>query len=346
MIDENTRVNEDVDFDGDKEPLSDHLVGEGEKPELSPNPALSGYVKQENVSSLPVSPKADVLYILNGVPYRWLKAAIVEPGSDKVIIPAGWVRIGPAPNLKLNKGLHATPVEENQAPKVQPKVFTEPVHFLAGIKIKGKNLEDYIDSEGGVTEAELQAALASYLLKSEGAKVWIMDGFVDGDVSEFDVTGMKIGDIICQGSYVYIVSGITFQQNALSSLRLNGLESQYPVLKRWSDGEWLTKYINEGTQLYKHFIHLTNDDDIELDLIIIDDSSQSIFERQQNVSIENIVSIPYCLDQSDGYSINVMLFNVSSVTISIYGIASSVEYYNKTITISSLTEFTDAVTAI
>lgn len=84
-----------------------------------------------------------------------------------------------------------TPVQTVVAPKFGDKVEQAVVNFLNGIKIKGKNLEDYIDSEGGVTEAELQAAIANCL------------GVIEIDSNEGNLTFDELGitEKVLSGKY-------------------------------------------------------------------------------------------------------------------------------------------------
>ena len=139
--------------------LDDKLVGPNVKPELSPNPDGSGYVQQLEVDSLSdvVSPKENVLYIVGDRKYKYLSKAVIHPGTNEVIVPAGWVRVENGPQShKVNRG-QETPHNEVTTPKERPQVFNIPVSFLKDIFVKGKKLEDYIDSEGGVTEDEMHA---------------------------------------------------------------------------------------------------------------------------------------------------------------------------------------------
>ena len=127
--------------------------------QLSPNPAGFGFTKQLIVDSLPNSgQEVDCLYLLtiknNGQvvgykKYKWTKLD-------------GFVFCGVTPDLKLENGPRERPVQENNPPKAAPeKVFTGEVVFIKEPIIKGKPLGEYIDSEGGVTEAELQQAINS-----------------------------------------------------------------------------------------------------------------------------------------------------------------------------------------
>lgn len=139
--------------------LTDKLVGGGVKPELSPNPNGSGYTKQVEVDALSsvVNPEVNVLYICQGRKYKYLEQAIIDPATNKVLVPAGFVRVENGPQVHNVDGGRGTPVHENVPPQVPPRVFNEPVALNGGVTVKGKKLEDYIDSEGGVTEEELHA---------------------------------------------------------------------------------------------------------------------------------------------------------------------------------------------
>jgi len=133
-----------------------NLVAEGNKPELSPNPAGFGFTKQRTVDELPEQGEPNTVYLLNvynngtHIGYRIFKWT----PSD------GYTQFGATPDLKLEKGAQEQKAIEVNAPKQAPeKVFTGEVVFLQEPTIKGKKLSEYIDSVGGVTEAELQAAV-------------------------------------------------------------------------------------------------------------------------------------------------------------------------------------------
>ena len=66
----------------------------------------------------------------------------------------------PAIKTDLVEGERGTPIDVVTEPRPAFKTVQEVYNFLNGLKIKGKNVEDYIDSKGGVTEEELQAAVA------------------------------------------------------------------------------------------------------------------------------------------------------------------------------------------
>ena len=83
----------------------------------------------------------------------------LEPSPGEGVVGGGTT--SPLVTETENLGQN-TPKEEIVQPRAAFKTVQEVVNFLNGIKIKGKSLEDYIDSEGGVTEAELQETLTHY----------------------------------------------------------------------------------------------------------------------------------------------------------------------------------------
>ena len=144
------------------------LVAPAEKEgELSPNPAGSGFTKQVFIDdSLPESGDANVIYLVaqkvnGGVvgykAYKW------NAGASK------WERVyGSDPSLALENGGQTTAYNENNPPKEAPeKVFSGLVVFVKEPIINGLPLSEYIDKEGGVTQAELQAALSNYYTKTQ-----------------------------------------------------------------------------------------------------------------------------------------------------------------------------------
>lgn len=134
-----------------------NLVAKSEEAkELSPNPAGFGFTKQLIVTELPASGAVDTLYLVKVtdggkfIGYRLFKWTKLD----------GFVQYGATPDLLLKDGPREIPVKVNNAPKAAPeKVFTGDVVFYEEPIIKGKPLHEYIDSQGGVTEAELQAAI-------------------------------------------------------------------------------------------------------------------------------------------------------------------------------------------
>lgn len=172
MIEDKTKVNENVEFDDGKE-LTDHLVAQGSVEtsdkeqvlighqyweygqekwdtrvlgivygKLSPNPNGSGYVRQVIIpqGESIAEPQEDTLYLRNGLKFKYLYAPIVDPNTNEIIVPAGWVRVDNLPNLYLKKGERGTPVKENQPPRKRPHVFNEPVAFQDDVLYKGKLL--------------------------------------------------------------------------------------------------------------------------------------------------------------------------------------------------------------
>lgn len=90
------------------------------------------------------------------------------------------------------------------------KVERNPVNFVGGIKIKGKEVEDYFDSHGGVTEEELQEALlnksnATNLENGSGTNSIQMKQ--DGTSGTFDFTNKNpnatIADPTLTGNIAY-----------------------------------------------------------------------------------------------------------------------------------------------
>lgn len=148
---------------------------------LSPNPEGSAYIKQINATSISgttvyyedkegntqsVSAEENVLYVLpDGRKLKYLKAAIVEPATKVVLVPAGFVRVDNLPSFHAVKG-GQTPVypTRESKEKVRPIVYNEPVALNGGVTIKGKSIEDYVDQEGGVTQEEMQEYVSGALV--------------------------------------------------------------------------------------------------------------------------------------------------------------------------------------
>lgn len=142
MIEDKTKVNENVEFDtydgkedSPKLKLTDKKVesgfGEyGEENGLSPNPDGSGYVKQINATAKPENPEENVLYVINNVKWKWT-------------VEEGWLRVFENPSLKTIDGGRGTPVKENQPPRKRPRVFSEPVAFQDDVFIKGREVGNY-----------------------------------------------------------------------------------------------------------------------------------------------------------------------------------------------------------
>lgn len=126
--------------------LTDKLVSAGEKPELSPNPDGSAFVKQIEVDALTdvVNPEENVLYIVKGVKWKYRKESIVAPGTNTVITHGGWGRVLVDPEFVAKDGGRETPVQANQTPKERPQVFSNPVAFQDDVTYKGSNLEELI----------------------------------------------------------------------------------------------------------------------------------------------------------------------------------------------------------
>lgn len=230
--------------------LTDKLVTPGKKPQLSPNPDGSGYVAQYEVDSLPLSDiKVNALYILkDGRKFKY------DPAHDT------WLRVENGPDQVNVDGGRGTPVHENQAPKVRPQVFNNPVAFNGEIFVKGKKLQDYIDSQGGVTEEELQTALQAYLKKTEGAKVWYIPDFPD-DITNVS-NDMKVGDIIVDVANEIVLTIIQNDQNWFMALGLYATTPSEFVLEKGVDEEFRMDELKAGTKLYTHELVFDNGDSI------------------------------------------------------------------------------------
>ena len=244
--------------------LTDKLVGPGEKPKLSPNPDGSGYVQQVEVDSLSsvVDPKENVLYLVEGRQYKYLKEAIIHPGTQQVIVPAGWVRVENGPqSLKVNRG-QETPRKVVTEPKERPQVFNIPVSFLKDIFVKGKKLEDYIDSEGGVTEEEMHQYVPQAIAQATAndAKVWeFIDIFEESaDLTDYDISLVKPGDIIVDEGMGMV--GIVAQKGT-NEIYIYAFDNN-PTLYFYGSAnlEAWTEVLASvtGTKLYQHSLLINN----------------------------------------------------------------------------------------
>ena len=226
MNDEYSKVNPDFDYE-EKGELSDRLVSEGKKPELSPNTDGSGYIKQINVDSRSsvVSPEENVLYLVRGVKWKWTAEE-------------GWIRVGYEPQSRMQDGGRSTPVHVNTAPKVAPeKIFNGDVVFNGKVFLKGQELEP--GSGGGSSEND--------------ARVWVGDYI--GDETKF-TSEMKVGDIIVNDSGFV---GIIRHLNVGTEITVVGLEGNgTPTIYYFSDGDWSHEEVNTGTKLYRHFKHIVD----------------------------------------------------------------------------------------
>lgn len=182
--------------------LTDKLVGQGTAPELSPNPNGSGYTKQVEIISHNGSTiyfldgdgntqtgtaEENVLYLEGELKYKYLRNAIIKPGTNEIVVPAGWVRVENGPNSYKKDGGRGTPVHENVQPQVPPRVFNEPVALNGGVTIKGKKLEDYVDTHGGVTHEELDEAIQGVEQQITDLPDLNADNFDSGDATEGQV---------------------------------------------------------------------------------------------------------------------------------------------------------------
>lgn len=132
-----------------------------EENQLSPNPAGFGFTKMLFVDSLPVSGELKTLYALKVkkdgevIGYSYF---VWDSQTGFTYAPFA----GSVPNMKVADGGRSKPVRTENAPKEAPeKVFYGLVVFQKEPMIKGLPLSEYIDKTGGVTHAELEAAIAS-----------------------------------------------------------------------------------------------------------------------------------------------------------------------------------------
>lgn len=254
---EDKLVNESFDYSKEGD-LSDKVVSKGEKPKLSPNPDGSGYVKQVLVSSDSTSgiidPEENVLYILSdGRQFKYL-----------IDHDPHFVRVENGPNYQTKDGGRETPHRVVTSPKEAfEKIFNGNVGFNGGVFVKGKKLEDYIDSQGGVTQQELEEAVSD--LKSETATIWELTGFFDEDISDFDIAGMKVGDIIVDSDYLMAAIVTTISEDSDGHLTfLSGTGINEEGLSRYfiyQNNGWDIYVPEPGTVLYQHEVTISGLDD-------------------------------------------------------------------------------------
>lgn len=247
--------------------LTDKLVGGGVKPELSPNPNGSGYTKQVEVDSLLSidNPEVNVLYICQGRKYKYAHA-IIDPGTNKILVPAGFVRVENGPQVHNVDGGRGTPVHENVHPQVPPRVFNEPVALNGGVTIKGKKLEDYIDSEGGVTEEELANTLALYAKKVDTASKYVVSDL--DAIPSATIALLKAGDVILVETggigdvpLIYDTWIVTGKQEEgiclITSATGTAIET---ICYSYEDGAWVrdsdedVTFTGDSTKLYLHHV--------------------------------------------------------------------------------------------
>ena len=187
--------------------LTDKLVGAGVKPELSPNPARSGYTKQFLVDGNEqrlgdIDPvEVNTLYICqNGHKYVYLGDNIAYQPDTAY----GFKRVFDDPALDYENKGQATPRKVVTAPQERPRVINESVALNGQVYVKGKTLETYIEEnstdgsevvanptlEG--TEAELTA------IQVDGTKYKVPTGTqVSANPASnngSELTGVQIGD--------------------------------------------------------------------------------------------------------------------------------------------------------
>lgn len=164
--------------------------------ELSPNPAGFGFTKQVKVDSLVSPGSPDTLYLLaqydgegrvkEYFKYRWDVAAFA---FKRIFEPVN--------NVAYKDGEHATPVVENNTPRPAPeKVFTGEVVFNEEPTVEGKKLHEWIDTEGGVTQEELDAALGNYYKKSETYTKTQIDNQLAGKQNTLNTTSAPSGNVV------------------------------------------------------------------------------------------------------------------------------------------------------
>ena len=234
--------------------------------ELSPNPAGSGYVKQVVVDSLSsvVSPEPNVLYIVGDKKYKYLSAPIVNPGTNEVLVPAGWNRVGARADSFSKEGERHDPKIVNEASRkpdgfIPPRVFNEPVALNGGVTIKGKTIEELIGQGGGSSEDE--------------PKIYE----IEDDLSTLPsatVAQLKVGDIVVVASsdgntYSYIVSrkeegvGELSTTTSIYFVSVGSVVEEYRFVYDEENQEWAydSDYseILENTKLYLHRLLFTDD---------------------------------------------------------------------------------------
>lgn len=237
--------------------LTDKLVGDGVKPELSPNPYGSGYTKQVEVDSLLSidNPEVNVLYICQGRKYKYAHA-IIDPGTNKILVPAGFVRVENGPQVHNVDGGRGTPVHKNVAPQVPPRVFNEPVALNGGVTIKGKTIEELIGQGGGSSE--------------DGPKVYEVEDL--STLPSATVAQLKMGDIVVTSSngmsYLYTVTykedkelNEDLEVNAIYLVNVNGVQvEEHRYVYDEENEEWVYDadymVILESTKMYLHHIKI------------------------------------------------------------------------------------------
>lgn len=166
----------------------------------------------------------------------------------------------PAIKTDLVEGERGTPVDVVTEPRPAFKTVQEIYNFLNGIKIKGKNVEDYIDSKGGVTEEELQDAVAD--LEGQisaipsGTKLYnhnisltlktsTLTLYVNGNITSTD--SKQITGNFGSGNY-FIVS---FNTNNIIGFLGGGSAGSYDLQVSTSDGnQYIIQLIGWGVPNY------------------------------------------------------------------------------------------------
>lgn len=199
--------------------LTDKLVGVGVKPELSPNPDGSGYVKQVEI----VSHEGSTIYFLDGDGVTQSATAeenvlyIQLDGRQYKYNHGQWLRVESGPNTQLKEGGRGTPVHENTKPKVRPRVFSEPVALQEDTYYKGKLLEDLIGSgSGGGEDSGINIVKFSDVALNSGGQASLVPTveqwslMADTDKECVVIVGLTSGATLCLNRVAVATSRIIF----------------------------------------------------------------------------------------------------------------------------------------
>ena len=252
--------------------------------------------------------------------------------------------------------------EEYDVASMKTEVKPEPnlVNFLKGILIKGKKLEDYIDSEGGVTEEELQAALADYAKKSElGLEFIEWDGERNFTSAEFTklITG-KVGvkqnqrdGVGNEYYYIYLptyieIGGTSIELSCIDVYGENATGIELNGLLIYTDGSF-ELYRNSlsifvGTKLYKHEINFSfvdSDTNLTLPMYVISTKSTpyTLDDASWFVGVEGVISITF--DEYLAVSMFVPQLYYDSDADKIYDVVEGTSF-------DTITDFMDTVTEL
>jgi hypothetical protein len=141
----------------------------GEENQLSPNPAGFGFTKQIFVDSLPVSGEVNTLYakniynpdgsLLGYLYYTWSAQGGFAYAPFSVVTPN---------TVGEDGGRSQKAVVVNPEREMPEKVYNGIVVFKKEPYVRGMILSEYVDKHGGVTHAELEAAIAGKVDKVAG----------------------------------------------------------------------------------------------------------------------------------------------------------------------------------